>query len=153
MKNRRHFTLVELLAVVVIILILATILVGGVTYAMKKADVSKTQAELSKLELALEAFKAEKGYYPPSSSAESVQFQIDSGVEKLVLGTAKYSMQSKSGKLFIEFPFETAAKEYTDAWDNAFQYKCPGTHNPQKYDLWSNGADGTSGTEDDITNW
>ena len=154
MKDKR-FTLVELLAVIVIILILATILVGGVTYAMKKADVSKTQAELSKLELALEAFKTEKGFYPPCASDENVKFQIDSGVEKMVLGTAKYSMQSKSGKLFIEFPFETAAKEYTDAWDNAFQYKCPGTHNPQKYDLWSTGEDTTSANkdDDDITNW
>ena len=145
------------MAVVVIITILATILVGGVTYAMKKADVSKTQAALSKLEMALEAFKAEKGYYPPSASEANVQFQIDSSVEKLVLGTGKFSMQSKSGKLFIEFQFETTAKEYTDAWGNAFQYKCPGTHNPQKYDLWSNGADGLSSVasekEDDITNW
>ena len=153
MKNKRHFTLVELLAVVVIILILATILVGGIAYAMKKADVSKTQSQLQKLEMALEAFKAEKGYHPPCASATNVQFIIDSSVEKLQLGSAKFSMQSKSGKLFIEFPFETTAKDYTDAWDNAFQYKCPGTHNPQKYDLWSNGADGTAGTEDDITNW
>ena len=156
MKNN-HFTLVELLAVVVIITILATILIGGVTYAMKKADVSKTQAQLQKLEMALEAFKAEKGYYPPCASATDVQFVIDSSVEKLQLGSTKFSMQAKSGKLFIEFPFETTAKDYTDAWDNAFQYKCPGAHNPQKYDLWSKGEDGKDSTasekEDDITNW
>ena len=84
MKANNRFTLVELLAVVVIITILATILIGGVTYAMKKADVSKTQAQLQKLEMALEAFKAEKGYYPPcaTTTGESVQFIID-GVRSL----------------------------------------------------------------------
>lgn len=151
MENR-HFTLVELLAVVVIITILATILVGGVTYAMKKADVSKTQAQLEALATALEAFKAEKGYYPPCTSAANVQFQADSGVEKLVLGSAKFSMQSKTGKVFIDFPFESNIQDYTDAWSNAFKYQCPGTHNAQKYDLWSTGAD-ASDEDDDITNW
>jgi hypothetical protein len=40
-----------------------------------------------------------------------------------------------------------------DAFGNAFWYVCPGTHNPQKYDLWSLGPDGTDGTVDDICNW
>ena len=160
MKVDKHFTLVELLAVVVIITILATILIGGVTYAMKKADASKTQSQLEKLELALEAFKVEKGYYPPCASANDVKFNIaDDGKEILFLGTKTFSMLSKSGKPFIEFQFKRTddGDPYTDAWDNAFQYKCPGTHNPQKYDLWSMGEDGKSDTtadkEDDITNW
>jgi general secretion pathway protein G len=30
---------------------------------------------------------------------------------------------------------------------------CPGTHNPDSYDVWSLGPDGINGTQDDIGNW
>jgi general secretion pathway protein G len=40
-----------------------------------------------------------------------------------------------------------------DPWGNDYQYEAPGTHNPNSYDLWSNGPDGISGTADDIGNW
>ncbi|MFH0898641.1 MAG: type II secretion system protein GspG [bacterium] len=43
-----------------------------------------------------------------------------------------------------------------DAWGVKFNYKYPGVHNKDKYDLWSNGADkkpGGEGPNADITNW
>jgi hypothetical protein len=48
--------------------------------------------------------------------------------------------------------------EYLDSWGRPFLYRCEnpapsGQHNKSKFDLWSAGPDGTSGTEDDITNW
>lgn len=40
-----------------------------------------------------------------------------------------------------------------DPWKRKFQYRFPGTHNKDSYDLFSLGPDGIEGTEDDITNW
>ncbi len=40
-----------------------------------------------------------------------------------------------------------------DPWGKPFQYQSPGLHNPDGYDFWSNGADGLTGTPDDIGNW
>src|SRR5262245_33853927 len=44
----------------------------------------------------------------------------------------------------------------TDPWGNAYHYVCPGVHNTQGFDLWSNGADGREGGvefDKDVTNW
>ena len=40
-----------------------------------------------------------------------------------------------------------------DAWGNEYQYRNPGRHNPNGYDIYSSGPDGKEGTEDDIGNW
>jgi general secretion pathway protein G len=40
-----------------------------------------------------------------------------------------------------------------DPWDNPYQYTAEGKKNTNKYDFWSNGPDGKSGTDDDIGNW
>lgn len=40
-----------------------------------------------------------------------------------------------------------------DPWNNPYQYRSPGVHNASWFDLWSMGADGVSGTGDDIGNW
>ena len=40
-----------------------------------------------------------------------------------------------------------------DPWSNDFEYKAEGDKNEGKFDLWSVGPDGKSGTDDDIGNW
>ncbi|MGH9749072.1 MAG: type II secretion system protein GspG [Candidatus Polarisedimenticolia bacterium] len=44
----------------------------------------------------------------------------------------------------------------TDPWGNDYRYNSPGAHNPGRYDLWSNGADGREGgdgLDTDVKNW
>ncbi len=36
-----------------------------------------------------------------------------------------------------------------DPWGKPYQYRRPGTHNPDEYDLFSMGKDGQSDTADD----
>lgn len=45
------------------------------------------------------------------------------------------------------------SKLYSDPWGRPFHYVYPGVHNPNRFDLWSNGEDGIEGTKDDITNF
>ena len=48
-------------------------------------------------------------------------------------------------------PYVEALKP--DPWDQEYQYLAEGEKNTGKYDFWSNGPDGESGTDDDIGNW
>ncbi len=51
-----------------------------------------------------------------------------------------------------EGPYVTAGL-LSDHWGNRYQYRSPGAHNQEGYDLWSMGPDGQDGTPDDIGNW
>ncbi len=50
-------------------------------------------------------------------------------------------------------PYVEGNKIPPDPWGEPYQYKCPGVHNKDGYDLWSKGPDKTDGTDDDIGNW
>ncbi len=50
-------------------------------------------------------------------------------------------------------PYLTNPDLAKDPWGRPFQYRSPGAHNTESYDLWSAGADGVNGTADDIGNW
>lgn len=68
-ERQRAFTLIELLAVIVIIGILAAIAVG-LTAAAKNARInSRGQADLKQLETAIEAYKGDRNSYPPDHRA------------------------------------------------------------------------------------
>ncbi len=155
MKTKRtHFTLVEVLVTIAIIVILAGILIGGIGFATRRADEAKTIAQLETLAAALEAHRADRGYYPKQDPEGAVSITIDADGMKFN-GKKFFNRQTKQ-------PYLKAAKsgstvEFNDAWGNALYYQCPGTHNPAAYDLWSMGPDGKDATDDDkvdnITNW
>ena len=165
MKHRKFFTLLELLSVIGIIAIVAGIILGGMSYAGRRADQAKTISLMTQLEMALDAFKQDRGYYPPAGSATDavdVEFLMDEDPEDatkkiltLKLEDDQYPFVGNSSRRpYLELGWVTDdAETYADAWGNAFQYRCPGTNNTSSYDLWSNGADGVFGNDDDICNW
>ena len=61
------FTLVELLTVIGIIAILASLVLAGATGVMKKASRSRASAEIAAISTALENYKTDNGIYPPST--------------------------------------------------------------------------------------
>jgi len=73
---RKNFTLVEILAVSVIVAILAAIGFGSYSYARDKARDSSCRALIKQLEAGLENFKVKYGYYPPSKG-EFVNIVVD----------------------------------------------------------------------------
>jgi prepilin-type N-terminal cleavage/methylation domain-containing protein len=63
-QKSKGFTIVELLIVIVVIAILATLVIVTFTGIQQKARDSKRQTDIDALDSHLEAFYADNGYYP-----------------------------------------------------------------------------------------
>jgi general secretion pathway protein G len=135
-SRERGFSLIEIMAVVMIMGLLIGVVGVGISSNVKKSRIEATKAQLASLEQAISMFHLECGFYPEA-------------LESLVAPPA-------SGRTCKGYPPEGFLAKKTlpeDAWKKAFSYAQPGTHNREGYDLWSTGADAEDGTSDDITNW
>ena len=74
------YSLVEMLVVIAIIAILIGLGSGGYTVAHKWLAQSSTEALLSKLKIALESYKNDKGYYPYSTNTPE-NFRLDTNAK------------------------------------------------------------------------
>ena len=120
------FTLVELMVVIVIIGLLATVVVINVMPATDKAAITKAKADVGVLEQGVEMYRLNKLRYP--SGSEGLQAVTAEGYVK-------------------RLP--------KDPWGNPYVYAAPGRDGRQ-FDIYSFGADGREGGEGedaDIGNW
>jgi general secretion pathway protein G len=136
LKTVRHnaFTLVEMLLVLVILAVLAAIVIPKFSGRSQQAKETAAKADISGMEIALDAFEVDTGFYPQGSN----------GLNALV-DQPSNAQNWKGPYLKKGIP--------ADPWGNTYVYTYPGKNNPTGYDLMSMGPDGRSGTEDDITNW
>ena len=160
--KRRTFTLIEILMVMVIIALLMGLAIGGANMASRKSAEGKTKALLQKMETALEQYRTDWGMYPPRLPDYEVKWDESGLADKR--GTP-YLGQDQG---YVADSDSSHNNIYRDAWGRPFYYRCPGTMNAEKYDLWSTGHDEKHGDEgtsvsdaltaksrdsDDITNW
>jgi general secretion pathway protein G len=120
------FTLVELMVVIVIIGLLATVVIINVLPATDKAAVTKAKADVATLEQGVEMYRLNKLRYP--SAAEGLQAVTAEGYVK-------------------RLP--------KDPWGNPYRYAVPGREG-RSFDIYSYGADGReggAGKDADIGNW
>jgi general secretion pathway protein G len=94
----------------------------------------RPRAEISVLSDALRQFKGDVGRYP--TSAEGLA----------ALYTAPVNARGWNG------PY-VGRSTILDSWGQPFICRFPGAHQSVDFDLSSCGADGKSGTADDVTNW
>jgi general secretion pathway protein G len=137
-RRRAGFTLVELLVVIVIIGLLATVVVINVLPSQDRAMVEKARADVATLETALETYRLENLSYP----------RQEDGLQALVTAPAGLARPERyrQGGYVRRLP--------EDPWGNPYQYRNPGRHGP--VDVFSLGADGREGGEGDdadIGNW
>ena len=131
-------TLIEIMVVVVIIGILATIIVINVLPSQNRAMIEKARADVSQLESALEMYRLTFNAYHTT----------EQGLEVLVTAPddARLAARYPDGGFINRLP--------RDPWDNEYQYVIPGEYG--RFDIWSFGADGRVGGEGedaDIGNW
>ena len=136
--NRKHrgFTLLELLVVLVILGLLAS-LVGPQVIKQIGGSKAKTAAlQIEEFGTALDLFHLEVGRYPTTSE----------GLEALI--------EKPSGARFWNGPYLKKKVVRLDPWGNDYIYRSPGDHGA--YDLISLGADnseGGDGENADIVSW
>ena len=70
------FTLMEILVVIAIIAVLASLTFGGMSYYGEKMKYSRTQVLIASIESALEQYKADNGFYPQNVGATSFTEQV-----------------------------------------------------------------------------
>ena len=133
-KKMRGFTLVELLIVVTIISIMIAMVAPRLAGRTEQARQARAEADVkANIVLALDLYELDNGRYPTSQEGLSA------------LCTAPPDAKSWRGPYLKQNPI--------DPWGHPYKYAYPGTKNPQDYDLYSLGPDGTEGTADDIGNW
>ena len=81
LKQRQSgFTIVELLIVIVIIGILATLVIVTFSGVQQRARDSERKTDINAVAGQLEAFYASKGYYPPEVDFEDATFREDNEI-------------------------------------------------------------------------
>lgn len=126
--NRSGFTLIELMIVVIIIAALAAMVAPNLISRSDEAKAKIAKGDLSSIDLALKLYRLDNSAYPTT----------EQGLDVLLVAGAK--------EPYLE-------KKALDPWGRKYLYRCPGTHRPASYDLFSAGRDGKEGTDDDIVNW
>ncbi len=69
-NSTRAFTLVEMLLVLVILATLAAIVIPKMAGRSQQAKVTAAQSQINSIELALDAFEVDNGYFPKVGRAE-----------------------------------------------------------------------------------
>ena len=137
-SRRDGFTLIEIMAVVVIMGMLMAVLAVGVSGQIDNARAKTAQLHLSRIGSALEFYKMDNSRFP----------NTDQGLEALVRQpTAAPLPRNYNPQGYIN------EEQLVDPWGEPFQYRQPGEHNPYTFDIWSFGPDGVEGGDDDIANW
>lgn len=126
------FTLVELMVVIFILGLLTTIVVINVLPSQDRAMVEKARADIATLGQALEMYRLDNLTYPVSSDGLAALSSAPASLPP----SARY----RQGGYIKKLP--------DDPWGRPYQYDNPGRNGPG-FDLYSLGADGAPGGDED----
>lgn len=132
------FTLLELMVVIVILGLLATIVMVNVLPSQDRAMKEKARADISVLEQSIEGYRLDNFAFPTN----------EQGLQALVTPPAGMTRPDRyrEGGYIRRLP--------QDPWGAPYQYAIPGEKG--RFDIYSFGADGRKGGEGDdadIGNW
>jgi general secretion pathway protein G len=133
--SRRGFTLMEMLIVLTIIALLMGMVIFQVRDLTAGAKPEKVKADLLTFKEMLATYQLDNGSLPTS----------EQGIKALWSKPTVEPIPPRWRKQLDE--------ETLDPWGHPYQYRNPGKHNPDSYDLFSMGEDGLPDTDDDIGNW
>jgi len=132
--KRKGFTIIEMLAVLMIISFIAVFVGTRVFKGMGKAKRDIAKAKMALIENALGRFFYDCGRFPSQ----------DEGLEALLVAPA--DLEEKWNGSYLK------QSDLLDSWDNPYEYVEDGVINMGSYDLISYGADGMEGGEEGTDN-
>jgi len=138
--DTQGFTLIELMVVLVILGVLASLIVPRIMSRPEEARRIKARVDIQSLETALKLYNLDNGDYPTT----------EQGLQALVEPPATGILP----KNWREGGYLEKGKVPEDPWDNDYVYLSPGSHGD--FDLMSYGADGEAGGEGkdaDVVSW
>lgn len=134
-RRAKGFTLLEVMVVIVILGILASMVVPNLMENQEQAAKQKVVTDIIQLENALDMYKLRAHRYPST----------EQGIEALVEAPTIDPVPRN-------YPEDGFVKRLPkDPWGNEYQLLSPGEYG--KVDVFSLGPDGEPGTDDDIGNW
>lgn len=137
-QNERGFTLIEIMIVVVIIGVLATMVVPRLTGRTEGARRAAAEADIkANISVALDLYELDNGRFP------STEQGLDALLKK---PSANPEPPNWNG------PYLKGGVP-KDPWGQPYHYVFPGQNNERGYDLSTYGPDGAEGGDDDIVNW
>ena len=136
-RTIRAFTLLEILIAIAILGLLVGLTVTNLDkiFGNNQETVAKLFVQDS-IKVPLATYRMSMGSFP--STAE--------GLQALITPPSNNADNWRG-------PYLTDGKLPLDPWGEPYQYRYPGTHNKNGYDVWSKGPDKQDGTSDDIGNW
>lgn len=137
LREQQGFTLIEIMVVVVIIGILASLVAPSVMRRIDEANVVKAKQDIRAYDTALSLYRLDNFRYPTT----------DQGLKALVEKPADPNVRNWKEGGYIQGLRK-------DPWGNDYVFLSPGTRG--EYDLYTLGADGQPGGEGndaDIGNW
>lgn len=138
-KSRVHeagFTLVELLVVMVILVLLASLVAPRVIGYLGSSRTKSAKVQIESLSTSLELFKLDTGRYPNDREGLTALVQRPSDTKNW------------SG------PYLKKDKVPLDPWGQPYHYRAPGQRGP--FDIFTLGADNREGGKDedqDVASW
>ena len=135
--KQRGFTLLEILVVVVILGILASLVFPNVLGRTDQARVVAAKHDIQTLVGVLKLYEADNGHFPTT----------EQGLQALVTKPGSDPIPRNWRQPYID-------QLPSDPWDRPYQYLNPGVHGA--FDVFTLGADGEPGGEGsntDIGNW
>ena len=137
---RSAFTLIEILVVVVIIAVLASIVAPNIFRHVDTAKNVTAQAQIANMGAALDAYRLDNGRYPTTEQGLAALWQAPTTEPRPSNWRGPYLRQPPP----------------TDPWGAPYVYRAPGDHMANGFDLSSLGSDGApggTGEGADITSW
>ena len=134
--QRKRFTLIEVVIVIVILVTLASVATPMYLNYVKQANVGAAKTQVKMLSDAIEGYKLDNKNYPES----------ESGLQALIENVD--DLETWKGP-YIK---DVIPK---DPWGNEYVYRCPG-EDDRPFEVISYGADGEAGGEGenaDISSW
>jgi general secretion pathway protein G len=129
------YTLIEIMLVLAIIAVLLGAGIYKVIGNLDAARETRVEADIATITTQLKTYEMENLFMPTT----------EQGLDALVKAPTTDPKPRRWRQLEESMP--------EDPWGMPYQYRSPGTHNPNGFDLYSMGPDRKDGTEDDIGNW